>query len=91
MPETSLQLQPATVPVCCSYAGLMLNGISAGSKGQGLLLVAGGTGGGICEDLIIVELHMDVTGVDGEHGEGDQRHWILNGHLNGMEILFRAV
>lgn len=89
--QTSIQLLPATVPVWCSYAGLMLNRISARSKGQDLFLVAGGTGGGICEDLIIVELHMDVTGVDGQHREGDQRHWILNGHLNGMEILFRAV
>lgn len=89
--QTSHQLQPATVPVCCSFVGLMLNRISAGTKGQDLFLVAGGTGGGMCEDLIIVELHMDVTGVDGECGEGDQRHWILNGRLNGMEILFRAV
>lgn len=84
--QASLRLHPTTVPVCHTGTGVMMGRITDVS--QALVLVGGEAGGGVRGDLIVCNFHMDVTRVDGNRGEGDQRHRIVNGCLNERDQFF---
>lgn len=47
----------------------------------GLVLVGGKTGGGLSRDVVIIQLHVDVTRVEWDQGQREQRNLILNRHL----------
>lgn len=89
--QASLRLHPTTVPVCHTGTGVMMGRITGVSQGQALVLVGGEAGGGVRGDLIVCNFHMDVTRVDGNRGEGDQSHRIVNWRLNERDFFFTVV
>lgn len=56
------------------------------STRRGLVLFGGKTGGGIDGDVVIGDFHMDVTGINWDQRQRDQRDWIMNRRLHWRNI-----